>query len=696
MAHGRPQTVLAVDDNEATRYLVTRMLRRAGFVVLEASTGHEALERMGEAPDIVVLDVRLPDMSGLEVCRRLKTAPATRTIPVLHLSASYTESDDKAVGLDGGADGYLTHPVEPSELVATVRALLRARDAEEEAFAAARQWQATFDAIGDGVCLVDDDGVIVRANDALARLVERPRAMLRGAALMRVLDETGNALSPEDARAMRAAFADRLALVREVALADGRWYRLTTAPVEARPEDATGTARDSCTVCILEDITDRRERDDRQRFLASASAALATSLDHRATLATLARFAVPTLADLCVIDVETVEGDVSRVVVEGFADDPSESRRQARERLREAAPACAHRRNGALDRVRAAGAPVLVTGSQDDVLRVLAPMVERPDAMRALRPREALLVPLAARGRALGVAIFVATRPGRYADASVHATLVDLAGRAALAADNARLYEQALAANQAKADFLAIMSHELRTPLNAILGYADLLEFGIGGALSSLQGSHVSRIKLSGRHLLGLIDEVLTYSRIEAGKEAALLEHVDIGRLVGEAAALVEPLFTAKRLRLDVSVPATAEPIIAWTDARKLRQVLVNLLSNAVKFTDDGRVGLALRREGPRLVIDVRDSGIGIAPEHLEHIFDPFWQVEQTVLTRRSGGTGLGLSVVRRLARMRGGDVGVTSCPGAGSCFPVWLPCDEGAQRPASAGIAPAAARASG
>jgi two-component system, sensor histidine kinase and response regulator len=238
---------------------------------------------------------------------------------------------------------------------------------------------------------------------------------------------------------------------------------------------------------------------------------------------------------------------------------------------------------------------------------------------------------------------------------------------------------EAETANRTKGDFLAVMSHELRTPLSAIIGYQELLADGITGPVTELQRHQLGRIKVSARHLLELIDEILTYSRAEAGKEEVLYEVTGVNTMVDDAASLIEPLAADKHVTLCVVRLDT--PLDIRTDPRKVRQVLVNLLSNAVKFTDaEGSVSLRARRDGDTLELTISDTGIGIEPDHLDRIFDPFWQVEQKP-TRRAGGTGLGLSVSRRLARLLGGDVLVTSEPGKGSSFTVLLPVGLGASR---------------
>ena len=225
------------------------------------------------------------------------------------------------------------------------------------------------------------------------------------------------------------------------------------------------------------------------------------------------------------------------------------------------------------------------------------------------------------------------------------------------------------AANQAKSDFLAVMSHELRTPLNAVVGYADLLDSGVGGTLADKQRGYVGRIRESAGVLLSLIEEILNLARIEAGRVDVLVEEMDARKMVADALALIEPMARRKSLDLVTALPDEAAPL--RSDEGKLRQILLNLLSNAVKFTDEGRIETRLEVTDQGALFHVRDTGPGIPADKREEVFLPFARLANK---RDRRGTGLGLAVVRRYAELLGGDVNVQDADGGGSLFVLRVP----------------------
>lgn len=290
-------------------------------------------------------------------------------------------------------------------------------------------------------------------------------------------------------------------------------------------------------------------------------------------------------------------------------------------------------------------------------------------------------LPLAVVDRLLGVLVLQFPSPRHFSRADRDFMLA-LASEFAQALERSRLYEaeqdarrRAEQASQSKSQFLAVMSHELRTPLTAVIGYADLLASETSGELGPKQAEQVGRIRSSAWHLVSIIDEILTFARMEAGREQVRLERLDAAHLARAACELLEPQARARGLELHVDVPPG--PLWIRSDPGKVRQILLNLLGNAVKFTDEGGVFLTLHPEGDEwLAFTVRDTGPGIDAEHLERIFEPFTQADQSA-TRLKGGTGLGLAVSRRLAHLLGGDVTVDSTVGEGSTFTLRLPMTE-------------------
>ncbi|QIR35699.1 response regulator [Tolypothrix sp. PCC 7910] len=564
-------TILHVDDNEANRYVVSRILQNAGFAVVEAATGAAGLKAVAEyQPALVILDVKLPDISGFEVCRQMKVNPETAFIPVLHLSATFVESQDKAEGLDSGADAYLAQPVEPIELLATVRSLLRIRRAEEAALSSAREWQTTFDSINDGVCLVDREGIIRRCNRAMIQLVCKHKSEILG----RLYHELINAeLGMGDGTCFRRAKETHQRQVLEFQ-SQGRWFAKTIDPVFDRLGTLTGA------VFILSDITERKQ------------------------------------------------------------------------------------------------AEVLLQEQNERLNRLMVSLQQQT--------------------------------------------------------------EQAQQANRIKDEFLAVLSHELRSPLNPILGWTKILQTSQQDVTKTQYA--LATIERNAKLQAQLIEDLLNVSRILQGKLSLNKVPVNLSFIIKAALETMRLAAEAKSIQTQTVFEPNVGQVLG--DSGRLQQVVCNLLANAIKFTSQGgRVEVRLERmkneklhpqgdgvfghgelgmghgeeatnaqcpmphaagrsslsthkemEFPAAFnevdthaaeytqITVSDTGMGISSDFLPYVFDYFRQADGTT-TRRFGGLGLGLAIVRHLVELHGGTVQAAS-PGVGkgATFTVKFPLLAAAQ----------------
>ena len=424
-----------------------------------------------------------------------------------------------------------------------------------------------------------------------------------------------------------------------------------------RAQDAEGLARASA-----------EEAGRRLKFLADASAALA-SLDYEVTLRRVAQLAVPSFADYVIIDLLNEVGELRRVAYAHI--DPLKT--PLLEQSARYYPSASHNGHPFREPLEK-GEPILVAHVDDSWTRRLAPTPEHLAVVQALEPSSAIMAPLSARGHTLGLMTFATSASGRAFTAADVSLAGEVAQRAAVAVDNARLYRQseiarheAEAASRAKGQFLAVMSHELRTPLNAILGYSELVEMGVHGPVSDAQREAMGRIRRSGQHLLALVNNVLNLERSETNNLETEFATLTVAQLFDDASMLTRPQAEAKAITLTVHSPSLELSVLG--EREKAGQVLVNLLSNAVKFTPSGgRIDLAYEIGDDAVTLRVSDSGPGIPADSLNRIFEPFVQLDSG-LTRRAEGAGLGLAISRRLARLMGGDLTVASEVGKGSTF---------------------------
>jgi len=462
-----------------------------------------------------------------------------------------------------------------------------------------------------------------------------------------------------------------------------------------RPNEEPGTAEmrvvettwegENALLVLIRDVTHRRASEERERELIREQAAraeaetaarraelldevnrvLGSTLDLDEMLRGLAGVLVEELGDVCLIDIDDQYGPMRRLAA-GRRDYPHQAVLKGLEdravRLGFTTPEA---------RVFRTGGTEVVPEVTEEWLTGAAELDEQVEAFRAIAPCSLMMVPLHAGTLPWGVVTLLSCDPLVRYGAADAALAEEIVRRAGIAIENARLFRLAQEASRAKSDFLAIVSHELRTPLAAVVGYTGLLEEGIGGHLTPSQTDFTTAIKRSAEHLIRLIDQVITFARLEGDHDRVHEEEVDLETLLSDIVTLTGPLATRKGLALELEAPD--EPVELVTDGKKLSQILINLVSNAIKYTDRGRIVLQVEAPRDEVVARVRDTGRGIPAEKLDEIFEPFRQLEEPG-TRKEGGAGIGLSIVKNLTRLLGGEVGVESVVGEGTTFSVRLP----------------------
>ena len=541
------------------------------------------------------------------------------------------------VRMSRGADGTLVLEVHDVSAVARVE----------------REHDRMLESVGEALVVVDREWRITSWNVAAERITLVPRARVLGAVLWerfpalvgseleRVFRE---AMERQEPRTVRNWYFGGDAAGRGAGVFDMRSY-----PVE-----------DEGMLLIFSEVTSRvaqelelSARNEENESLRELARALSVETDSAALLRVLAEAAraLGNAHGAIVLEVEGEEvavaataGVTARKVGARFPLAGSLTERVMRERA---------------------------AVSEDDFAPALAGQIGGEPQPRV---GPALAAPLVAHESFLG-ALTVTRRAGGTPFSKRDAQRLQvIADYAALVLWKVHLLEEARAASQAKSNFLATISHELRTPLTTLTGYGELLADEIIGPLSAQQHDVIERMRSVTHQLTMMIDEILTYSSIEAGREKVHVTEVRADDLVSATVALVEPLARQKGIAFEVCAPSPTTRLV--TDVDKVRQILVNLAGNAVKFTDHGSVRLSVENGAGRVRFSVRDSGIGISPADRALLFQPFSQLD-VGLTRRHGGTGLGLYISQRLAELLGGRIELESTVGEGSTFTLTLPVRE-------------------
>jgi signal transduction histidine kinase len=441
-----------------------------------------------------------------------------------------------------------------------------------------------------------------------------------------------------------------------------------------------GVQRDVAERLLLSALRDQDAADAAEHlrrdaaFLAAESRRLAESLDEQQTLEAMAGMSLPYVGDWCIVDTFDESDRMHRLAIIH----PDPAKQALLDQLDGRWKPHADDGFGLPAALRNAK-PLVIADEVEAVLANSAHDTEIIAAVRALGVGPLLTVPLIIRERLIGAVTFVGGLHDRPFTPNDVQLAEDLASRSATALDRARAYGEAIAlkvradaANQAKSAFLGMMSHELRTPLNAIGGYVDLLDMEIHGPVTEAQRIDLARIRTNQRYLMGLISDLLNFTKVGSGHLAYDVADIDAHEMLASTVALVDPLILQKGLIYDVV--ECHDVLVARGDPDRVTQILVNLLSNGIKFTPaGGHLTVDCEASEHTIKLRVTDTGIGIAPDKLEVIFDPFVQVVRGSAGAEAG-IGLGLAISRGLARGMEGDLTVESRLGGGSRFTLTLP----------------------
>jgi PAS domain S-box-containing protein len=519
--------------------------------------------------------------------------------------------------------------VHRKELEAALRtSLAERRRVEDELRQRERELKDFLENAAIGLHWVGPDGTILWANDAELKLLGYSREEYVG---RKIADFHADRAVIED-------ILDRLLNNQEVRDREARLIAKdgSIRHVEINSNSLFEDGAFKHTRCFTRDVTDRkrleaerRRNDESNELLLEAANVLYRSLDYETRLRELACLIVPRLADACAVDLAREDGTFERVTVYGatrhFPDD----------------------------------------ATVDGVIRGGEAHVTHGDGFAVM------VVPMRHTSGVLGAITFVANGSrARYTDADrIFGT--EVARRAAVALDNARLYRYAQQANRAKDEFLATLSHELRTPLTAILGWARMLR--MGSIDKETNEVALETIERSARTQAALIDDILDLSRVVTGKMTLQTELVDLNSVVNNAIHTVRLAATAKRINVEFDHPSS--PVAVTGDPTRLQQIVWNLLSNAIKFSSPDSVVRVETKTGSGVArVVVRDQGVGIRPDFLPHVFEPFLQAEAAT-TRAYGGLGLGLAIVKYFTELHGGSIHAESAGGGkGSTFTIALP----------------------
>ena len=666
-SHGGEELVLTDDNAQLFRALIQGATDFAIFKV--ALDGHVAswnpsAERL--------LGYRADEIVGTHIDVFYTPEDLAADLPEHELRTArergLAEDENWVVRKDGTrlwAGGQTTALLDDAGALLGYAKICRDRTQHKHADEATQRQAALLDLAYDAIIVEDVDTTITFWNRAAEELYGWSRA---------------EAIGRRASELLATRFPTSLADVQTAVAATGRWEgelvdtcrdgrEITVASRWSLQRDTTG--QPSAVLEIIRDVTEQKRNERALRLLADASEQLGTSLEYEATLQTIARLLVPALADYCLIDVLGEDGLLHRLAAAHV--DPVKEPLLGTAR---SYPPDLQTGTSPLTIALATGRSELTAEVTPDWLDRSARSPEHHRLLEELSPRSVMLVPLVARGQALGLLSIVSATSGRRYTSQDLRLAEDLARRCAAAIDNARLFRRAQDAIRVRDDVLASVSHDLKSPLTSISGTAQLLRRRVDAAGEQRDerlATGLGRIEATTARMSTLIDELVDTARLELGQDLPLRrEMTDLVELV--ELAIAEHQRDAGRHQIELE--RRADRLVGLWDSARLRRVVDNLLGNAIKYSPEGgpiRVTVDRSEDdgGPSAVLTVADRGVGIPPEDRSHVFE---RGRRGSNVGQIGGTGIGLAGACQIVRQHGGSIGVESEVGAGSTFTVRLP----------------------
>ncbi len=612
--------------------------------------------------------------ASLEFIRRIRSGE----LPEYRMEKRYVRKNGAVIWVHLTVSIVRSATGAPLYLVAFIEDITQRREAQSEASRSLSLLRATLESTADGILVVDLNGKILSFNQKVADMWGIPAEVYSSGDDQRAIKTALEKLvNPDDflAKVMELNRHPEESSYDVLELKDGRTFERYSQPqlIDDAPVGRVWSFRDVTSrrraeeqeIELVQEQAARAEAENSQKrasLLAEASRVLSASFDYQTTLAALVRLAVPALADYCALDIVEAEDTFERI---GEAHiDPAKS-----QLLREVArfPKSALTARHPLIRVMSTGAPVLEADITPAFIRASFAEAEQRRVVEALEPRSLICVPLVTSGKPLGALTLVTSGSGRRYDIADLSLAADLARRAAIVVEHARLFHEAQQATRARDDVLAVVAHDLRNPLNTVtMAVSLMLETTPPERVE--QRRQVEIVRRAADRMNRMIQDLLDVKRMESGRLTTDLKPELPASLINDTIDMLRPLAAGSTIRLEADIEDDLPPVLA--DAARIQQVLSNLVGNAVKFTPrSGRITVCAEHIDGEVRFGVIDTGPGIPAEQLPHIFGRFWQAKSD-----HRGIGLGLAIAKGIVEAHNGRIWVESHVGLGSTFYFTLP----------------------